>query len=119
MRLIKYLSYSNTDEYINKFRSMFIGLSKPNDEINSIVENIYKQYEIEHIEPVLEKLNKELKKIYTGKYRFCLCYEKEKKITDFCNNKRKNNSLTLSLFEANSSLSKIKTDLEKKIKEDQ
>lgn len=113
MRLIKYLSYSNIDENVNKFRVMSISLTKiPNYEITSVLNTLYEKYNIEHIDPIIENLNKELKKFYNGKYSYGLCYMSEKKISDISNNKRKNDSLTLSLFTANDKLSKIKSSLE-------
>jgi predicted transcriptional regulator YdeE len=112
MRLIKYLSYSHIDESANKFRAMSISLTTPNEETIKVLTDVYSQYEIEKVEPVLEKLNKELRKVYTGKYSFGLCYESEKKISDIISNKRKIESLTLALFEANDKISKIKSSLE-------
>ena len=112
MRLLKYISYSNVDETVNKFRAMAISLTKSTDETNKIITEIYKQYSIDHVEPILDNLNKELRKFYTGKYTYGLCYESEKKITDLTSNKRKSESLTLALFEANDKLSKIKSSLE-------
>ncbi len=47
MRLIKYLSYSNIDEDVNKFRAMVIALTKPNDETNKILDHIHEKYDLE------------------------------------------------------------------------
>lgn len=116
MRLIKYLSYSNVDETVNKFRAMSISLTKSTEETKKILTDIYTQYDIEHIDPIIENLNKELRKFYTGKYEYGLCYNPEKKIDDISNNKRKSDSLTMSLFEANDKLSKIKSSLESILK---
>lgn len=116
MRLLKYLSYSNVDENVNKFRAMSISLTKPNEEINKIFNEVCVKYNIENIEPILDSLNKELRKFYTGRYSYGLCYKSEKKITEFNCNKRKAESLTMSLFEANDRLSRIKSNLEQSIK---
>lgn len=112
MRLIKYLSYSTIDEDVNKFRAMSISLTKPNEETNKILNHIHKKYDIEKIAPIIENLNKELRKCYTGKFVFDLCYETDKKISDIIDSKRKTEPLTLALFEANDKLSRIKSTLE-------
>lgn len=112
MRLIKYLSYSNIDEDVNKFRAMVIALTKPNDETNKILDHIHEKYDLEKIAPVIKNLNDKLHKYYTGKFVFDLCYETDKKISDIIDNKRKTEPLTLALFEANDKLSRIKSTLE-------
>jgi len=112
MRLLKYISYSTIDEDVNKFRAMTISLTKANDEPTRIINEINKKYNINNIELILDNLNKELRKVYTGKYEYGLCYESSKKINDIITNKRKIEALTLSLFEANDALSKIKSSLE-------
>lgn len=116
MRLLKYLSYSNVDESVNKFRAMSISLTKPNEEITKIFNEVCTKYNIDSVEPILDGLNKELRKFYTGRYSYGLCYTSEKKITELNCNKRKAESLTMSLFEANDRLSRIKSDLEQSIK---
>ncbi len=116
MRLIKYLSYSNVDEEVNKFRAMSISLTKSPDESKSILDSLYKKYDMERIDPIIENLNKELRKFYNGKYEYNLCYTSEKKIGDVSTNKRKSDIITMYLFEANDILSKIKSSLESKLK---
>lgn len=116
MRLLKYLSYSNTDENINRFRSMSISLTKSTEETNKIFNEVQKHYNIPSVEPILDKLNKELRKFYTGKYSYGLTYEPEKKVTELNCTRRKAESLTMLLFEANDSLSKIKSSLESILK---
>lgn len=116
MRLIKYLSYSTVDEDVNKFRSMSISLTKQNEEVERVLKNIYEKYDIEQISPYIDNLNKELRKIYNGKFEFSLCYESEKKISTITDNKRKTEPLTLALFEANDKFSRIKSKLETIIK---
>lgn len=112
MRLIKYLSYSHVDETTNKFRAMTIGITKNSDEATKVINKIYEQYNIEKVEPILDCLNKELRKFYTGKYSYNLCFESDKKITDITTNKRKIEAMTLALFESNDKLSHIKGSLE-------
>jgi hypothetical protein len=116
MRLIKYLSYSNVDEEINKFRAMTISLTKPTGETFKILNHIYENYNIDKVEPILENLNKELRKFYTGTFIYDLCFESDKKIADITENKRKTEPLTLALFEANDKLSRIKSSLETMLK---
>lgn len=116
MRLLKYLSYAGIDENVNKFRAMTISLTKPNDEVNNILSHLYEKYDISNIDYILDPLNKELRKIYTGKYSYGLCYKSEKKITSFSSNKRKTEPLTLALFEANDALSHIKSHIESIVK---
>ena len=116
MRLLKYLSYSNTDENVNKFRAMSISLTKSTEETHKVFDEVRNQHNIESVEPILDRLNKELRKFYTGKYTYGLCYTPEKKVTELNCTKRKAESLTMALFEANDKLSKIKTSLETYLK---
>lgn len=119
MRLTKYLSYSNNDDDINKFRSLRIGLTKSkNAECSSLLEHIYQKYNVEKIEPTIDNLNKELKKFYTGKYFYYLFLSEgeEKKINELTNTKKKVDPLILALFEANEKLSKMKTKVEEALK---
>lgn len=119
MRLTKYLSYSNNDDTINKFRSLRIGLTKSkNDECSSLLEQIYLKYNVEKIEPTIDNLNKELKKFYNGKYFYDLFLSEggEKKINELTNTKKKIDPLILALFEANEKLSKMKTKVEEALK---
>jgi hypothetical protein len=116
MRLLKYLSYSPVDENVNKVRAMSISLTKDSKETQEIFNEVCKQYDIDNVSPIIENLNKELKKFYTGKYVYGLCYNTEKKINELNCNKRKSETLTMSLFEANDILSKIKSELESKLK---
>jgi hypothetical protein len=116
MRLLKYLSYSPVDENVNKFRAMSISLTTDTKEANDIFNKLHEQYNIESIEPIIEKLNKELRKFYNGKYMYGLSYTSGKKVNDLNCNKRKAESLTMLLFEANDYLSKIKSHLETTLK---
>jgi hypothetical protein len=116
MRLLKYLSYSPVDENVNKVRVMTISLTKDTKETQEIFNQVCEQYGIGNVEPIIENLNKELKKFYTGKYVYGLCYKPEKKINELNCNKRKSETLTMSLFEANDILSKLKSELESKLK---
>jgi len=118
MRLIKYLSYSNSDNNTNKFRIMRIGLTKSKCDISSsILEEMYEKYNIDRIEPLIENLNKELKKFYNGKYFYDILFDDNiKKINEITNNKRKIEPLLLASFDANDKLSKMKSKVEECIK---
>jgi hypothetical protein len=119
MRLIKFLSYSNDDKDVLRFRSMRIGLTKVKVDNSKILEEIYKRYDIEKIEPILENINKELRKFYNGKYFYDLVIteEKNKKINEISDNKKRTEAMSISLYEANDKLSKLKGKVEKIIKD--
>lgn len=116
MRLLKFMTYFNTDEDVNKFRAMSIDLTSKIDETTNIINIIEEKYDIKTIKPLIDDINKELRKYYTGKYSFGLCTEKTKRIEDFIKNKKKSEKILMNLFEKNDRLSRIKTILEEKLK---
>jgi hypothetical protein len=117
MRLLKFMTYFNINDVdVNRFRAMSIDLTTSLDETNHIIKTIEEKYQINTIKPLIDGINKELKKYYTGKYSFGLCTEKTKRIEDFIKNKKKSEKILMNLFEKNDQLSRIKTILEEKLK---
>lgn len=97
---------------------MKIALTDNTQVQKDILKELYEKYNIDQIEPFLDKLNKELRSFYTGKYSYGLCLsEKTKKIDDLKTIKKNTEKITLSVFEANDKLSKIKTKLETYLKD--
>ena len=117
MRLIKYLSLSCSDSKTNIFRSLSIKLvESENSATREIVEEVTEKYELPNdVLIVIDELNKELKKNYRGKYKFDLCFEEGLTIDKV----RIQNSehIRRQFFEANSYLSKLQLNLEKKLTE--
>ena len=110
MRLDRFLSYSVDNKNINKFREMKISITDERVDHSEILKELYTSFDIEPLEPLLEKLNKELRSFYHGKYFFDLCLEDKKiPVKDY---KRKSDRLTLALFDANDRLSKVKSKVE-------
>jgi len=82
-RLLKYLEQSGLDENTNKIRLMEVGLiEKNNDNVILIKEAIKKHNMDDSIIDEFNNLNKELKKVYRGKFTFGLIYEEEKRTLD-------------------------------------
>ena len=117
MRLIKFLQYSSNNAEINQFRAMKIGLVERNTNGKNIVKTISKKYNIgDDILFLLEKLNKDLKKMYRGKYKFDLCMEDHKPINSMRINDQKKAKLQKKCLEFNYELCKIKTSFESYLK---
>jgi len=118
MRLIKYLSLSCPDSKTNIFRSLSIKLTeRENPAAREIVEEVTEKYNIPNdVLTVIDELNKELKKNYRGKYRFDLCVEEGLTIDKV--RIRDSEHIRRKFFEANSYLSKVQLNLEKKLTEE-
>lgn len=76
MRLYKYLSISSSDDEANSFRSFNIDLVESDTGNIDLVKRVSEKYKLnDDVLILLEKSNKELKKIYKGKLRFDFCLE--------------------------------------------
>ena len=95
MRLQTYLTYSNTDESINNFRSMRIALTDKPQDYSPILSKISNEHKIDNIEETIKELNKELRTFYTGKYEYSLCLDSNKKINELKSIRKKTDHLTL------------------------
>lgn len=117
MRLLNYLSISGVDGKTNVFRALEIKLTeKENPSHTEIVKDVVEKYELSNeVLSLLENLNKELKSMYRGKYKFDFCLEEGKPVTKM---KIKNSeSLKKKIFNVNNMFSQQKTLLERKIAE--
>jgi predicted HicB family RNase H-like nuclease len=112
MRLRDYLS-----EDIEEFRKLRIGLVREDTDKKGVVSKITKEFELKKdIVENIDKLNCELKKTYTGKFKFDFCIQEDIK-AEALRLKREQVRDTLIEFviRANDSLAKAKTELERKL----
>ena len=114
---MKFLQYSSNNTEINQFRAMKIGLVERNTNGKNIVKTISKKYNMgDDVLFLLEKLNKDLKKMYRGKYKFDLCMEDYKPINSMRIDDQKKAKLHKKCLEFNDELCKIKTSFESYLK---
>jgi len=116
MRLITYLSYSGLDEKTNTFRSLDIKLIDKPEDYSDILEHVQRKYQVECKENILENLNKELRKVYKGKFSFALCLEEGVRLDEIKINKKHIKRIKLLQFESSDKLSHQKTEVERKSK---
>jgi len=111
MRLYEYMKLSSDNEDIAKFRTMSFRLVKSETSNRQLLESIDEGYK-KQVLTLLQGLNTELKKVYTGMYRFDLCVDEGNGL-DVLKIKRKYSKvLNMLCFEYNDLLSKIKKDVE-------
>ena len=110
MRLQEYL------EDIKKVKDLKIGLVCNNSEYCSLIEEINKKYELkEDVKNEVEKLNKELKRNYRGKFKFDFCLIEDININDLkLKNEKMKERIKLKWYDLNHRLSRVKTKLESK-----
>jgi len=117
MRLLKYLQPSGLDEDTNKFRLLNIKLSNKKTNYEKMVKDIEEKYAMDNsILEDINKLNKELRKVYSGgKWWFDFCISEGKNPDDIKINKRAKRKLQDLFIEINEKFSNLKFDLERKI----
>ena len=115
MRLINYLSYSGFDESTNIFRALSIKLVDTKTKYDEIISYINEKYNIDS-QIIIDDLNKELKTIYGGKYKFDFCLNEGCELSDIKINERLITKIKMNYFEANDKFAKIKNEIEKNIK---
>lgn len=111
MRLINYLSYSNLDEKTNIFRTLNIKLVDKKTDYEPIINYIMDKYDINPYN-IIENLNKELKTIYSGKYKFDFCINEGCELKDIKINEKLITKIKLLYFNANDQFAKIKNKIE-------
>lgn len=116
MKIKKYYKLSSDDETINTFRCLDIKLVEDDTKYKDNISSLLDQYNLrQDTEKILEKLNKELKSIYRGKYKFDFCLNEGKDIEDVKINKNKQERLKTKLFQFNAEMARIKQEFEDKL----
>jgi len=117
MRFLHYLQ-PKVGKETNIFRSMDIKLVDIiGDSYTSNINKIYNTYKLnDNIIDIVDNLNKELKIVYSGKYKFALCVNEGVSIDDVKINKKYISRIKTKLFSANDILAKLKTEVEKRVK---
>lgn len=116
MRLYKYLSISSKDDDVSAFRSLNLDLVEDDTGNIDLVKRISDKYLVDDIAlQLLERANKELKKMYRGKLKFDFCLEEQGMISDGIGIEcKKSKQLKEKWFKFNDELSTIQIDFEKK-----
>jgi len=115
-RLLQYLQPSGLDEDTNKFRALNIKLSKEKTNYDDIIKDTEDKYAIKNdILEDINKLNKELKKIYGGKLLFQLCLTEGESINKIKVNQRIKKRMKKYFIDINEKFTDIKFNLERTI----
>jgi len=116
MRLYKYLSISSDDE-TSAFRSLNIDLVDEDTGNVDLVRVVASRYGLDVVTlSLLERANKELKKMYRGKFKFDFCLEDQGFNPENINiDKRKARQIKEKWFKFNNELSEIQMNLEKSL----
>lgn len=109
MRLLKYISFAELPKEINIFRAMSFKLNENPVDYSNILEHIKDRDEVKVI---LEKMNKELKSVYTGKHLFALCLNEGLSIDKIKISRKYTTKLKSLQYESNNKLAKIKGKIE-------
>lgn len=118
MRLYKFLSISSCDEDASAFRSLSLDLVEEDTGNVDLVKNVSEKYMLDDAALILlEKANKELKKMYRGKLRFDFCLEEQGMVPDEVKIERKKvRQLKEKWFQFNDELSNIQIDFEENMR---
>ena len=127
MRFDKHLRYSCDEEaienphrvdcyYINQFRALDIKLVREDTRYKRLVDGIAMKYMVvKEAKDILNDLNKDLKKYYSGKYKFDFCLLEGIDMKSIRLNSRGIESLKLKLYKSEDRLEKIKRSFEKEL----
>ena len=116
MRLHKYLSVSS-DEDSSVFRSVNLDLVEEETGNFDIIKKVMEEHGLDDAAvQLLERANKELKKMYRGKLKFDFCIEGQGMTPEQIKiEKRKARQLKEKWFKFNNELSEIQIDFEKSL----
>ena len=116
MRLYKYLSISSDDD-TSTFRSLNLDLVEEETGNLELVKRVSEQYSLDDTAlQLLERANKELKKMYRGRLKFDFCLDTQGMLPEEVKiEKRKVRQLKEKWFKFNNELSEIQIDFEKSL----
>jgi len=114
MRFVKYIYKSILDDDDNKFRFLDIKLVDKETGHKNIIHKVSEKYGIDKSALYLvESLNKELKKCYTGKFQFDFVLSEGILVDDIkIPNKKILEKIRMKYFQINEELNKVKSDFE-------
>lgn len=118
MRLYKFLTLSSNDQDANAFRSMNIDLVEEDTGNSEVVKRLTEKYMLDDTAlQLLERANKELKRMYRGKLKFDFCLEEQGLVPDDIKIERKKvRQLKEKWFEFNNELSEIQIQFESSVR---
>lgn len=118
MRLRKFLSISSKDDDVNDFRSLNLGLVEEDTGNVDLVKRLTEKSMLDDASLLLlERANRELKRMYRGKLKFDFCSEDQGMTPDHVKIERKKvRQLKERWFKFNDELSEIQIEFEKSIK---
>lgn len=120
MRFYQFMkNFGQIEDEVNIFRSLNIKLVEEGTEYTPSLEKIRDRYDdIDKSIKLLEEANKELKKIYRGKYKFDFCFEDEGIMPDEIKiDTKKAERLKDKWLKFNSDLSDIQNKFEKSLQD--
>ena len=115
MRLYNFLSISSQDDEASVFRSLNLDLVESDTGNIDLVKRVSEKYLLDDAAlQLLEKANRELKKMYRGKLKFDFCNEEQGMAPDDVKiDRKKVRQLKEKWFQFNDELSNIQIDFEK------
>ncbi len=118
MRLYKFLSLSSVDDDASAFRSLNLDLVEDDTGNSDLVKRVSEKYLLDDTALILlERANKELKRMYRGKLKFDFCLEEQGMKPDEVKiEKRKVRQLKEKWFKFNDELSEIQINFEKNMR---
>ncbi len=117
MRLQEYLKLLSLDEDTTVFRSLSIKLVADDTPYKDVAKRVQEKYGLSNNAlELLEKLNKDFKQMYKGKYRFDLCVDEGKKLDEINIGKKYQDRIKIKWYEFNNELTLIKKEFEGKLK---
>ena len=120
MRLYKFLAVAGTDDDSSMFRSLNIDLVESDTGNADIVKRVSEKHLLDDAAlELLERANRELKKMYRGKLKFDFCLDEQGLVPDDVKiDSRKVKQLKEKWFKFNNELSEIQTRFECKLLKD-
>ncbi len=117
MKFMDYMKLSSLDDDEAVFRSIEIGLVESPTKYHNCISNVSENHpEVLSLFIIKKKLNDQLKKRYNGKYLFDFCIDESVSIDTLKIKDSYKKFLSLSFFESNDDITKIKTIVEKHLK---
>ena len=117
MRLYKYLALSSRDDDVSRFRSLKVDLVESDTGNVELVKRIAEKGMLDDsVLVLLERANRELKKLYRGKFKFDLCLDEGMSPDEVKMDSQKVKQLKEKWFQFNDELSQIQINFEKSLK---
>jgi len=115
MRFLDYMKISSNEEE-SIFRSLKIDIVDDDDNFDDIIDQLSLKYKyINESMDIINEINKDFKKIYSGKYKYGFCIDKKTDISEIKIKKSYKNVIYKKYFEVNERFNDIKKRFEKEL----